>query len=307
VIAVIPVREATLPTGAEETAAECGGRALVIGQGAREAAAGLGAREVRTAEAGAYAPAAWARSLAPILAADDVVVLPASPDGRDLAPPLAVALDRPLWAGATAVSARRVSVSRYGGRVLAEAPLTGPAVVTLIPGVAGPPPEPAAAAEPEPIEVDPGAAHDPEVLEIVPPTAATMDLTEAPRVFAGGAGLGSEGEFALLTEVAARLEATMGATRVVVDEGWVPFTRQIGTTGVAVDPELYVAFGISGAVQHLTGIGDPAHVISVNTDPSCPMMARADLAVVADAPAVLRELALLLDVPVPEIQEAAHG
>ena len=82
----------------------------------------------------------------------------------------------------------------------------------------------------------------------------------------------------------------MGATRVITDRGWVGHERQIGTTGVVVDPRLYIAFGISGAVQHTSGLGTPDHIISVNTDPHCPMMQLADLAVVADANAVLDEL-----------------
>jgi electron transfer flavoprotein alpha subunit len=90
--------------------------------------------------------------------------------------------------------------------------------------------------------------------------------------------------------VAARVGATAGATRVVTDRGWTDHARQIGTTGVAVDPELYVAFAISGAVQHTAGLGDPDHIISVNTDPHCPMMQMADLAVISDANAVLDEL-----------------
>ena len=85
----------------------------------------------------------------------------------------------------------------------------------------------------------------------------------------------------------------MGATRVITDRGWVEHQRQIGTTGVVVDPSLYVAFGISGAVQHTAGLGAPDHIISVNTDPHCPMMQMADLAVVADANAVLDELEAL--------------
>ncbi len=120
---------------------------------------------------------------------------------------------------------------------------------------------------------------------------ATMDLAEAPRILGGGAGLGGADDFALLTDVAAALGASMGATRVVTDAGWVGHERQIGTTGVVVDPRLYVAFGISGAVQHTSGLGDPQHMVSVNLDPHCPMMALADLAVVADASAVLRALA----------------
>ena len=94
-----------------------------------------------------------------------------------------------------------------------------------------------------------------------------------------------------MDRVAESLGASTGGTRVVTDWGWLPVSRQIGTTGVTVAPELYLAFGISGAVQHTAGLGNPAHVISVNLDASCPMMAMADLAVVADAPATLAALA----------------
>ncbi len=311
-IAVIPVRAGVLPPGADEAAAECGGNVLLIGSGTAEAAARLpadasasGQVAVAVAEAGPYAPCAWAQALAPLLAGDDIVLLPGSADGRDLAPRLAAAMDRPLWAGAVAVSPGRVTVARYSGQVLVEAGIAGPVVATLLPGVAGIEPGPAGtkASAAQPIELTLRHGHDAEVVELVPPTAATIDLTEAPRVFAGGAGLhdatGSPGsaEFDLLSEVAARVGGSLGATRVAVDAGWAPASRQIGTTGVTISPKLYVAFGVSGAVQHLTGIGAPEHVISVNTDPSCPMMAIADLAVVADAPGVLHELARLLGVP----------
>jgi electron transfer flavoprotein alpha subunit len=86
----------------------------------------------------------------------------------------------------------------------------------------------------------------------------------------------------------------MGATRVVTDRGWVPHERQIGTTGVVVDPDLYLAFGVSGAVQHTSGLGNPTHIISVNTDPHCPMMQLSDLAIVADANETLVALEALL-------------
>jgi electron transfer flavoprotein alpha subunit len=82
----------------------------------------------------------------------------------------------------------------------------------------------------------------------------------------------------------------VGATRVITDRGWVPHARQIGTTGCVIDPELYFAFGISGAVQHTAGLGQPQHIVSVNTDPHCPMMQLADLAIVCDANAVVDEL-----------------
>jgi electron transfer flavoprotein alpha subunit len=134
-----------------------------------------------------------------------------------------------------------------------------------------------------------------------------MDLADATRVLGGGAGLvppgadahQSQAIFALLGEVAARLGASMGATRVVTDAGWVGHQRQIGTTGVAIHPDLYVALGVSGATQHTSGLGDPAHLVSVNTDPSCPMTAMADLGLVTDATALLVRLAERLGVDIP--------
>ena len=103
------------------------------------------------------------------------------------------------------------------------------------------------------------------------------------------------------------MAASAGATRVVTDAGWMSYDRQIGTTGVAVSPELYVAFGISGAAQHVGGLGAPEHVVSVNTDPSCPMTLMADLGIVADAPAVLAELAERLGVTAAHSARAAHA
>ena len=130
--------------------------------------------------------------------------------------------------------------------------------------------------------------------EIYPPDPSTMDLTEAARIVGGGQGLRSKERFDQLGAIGASIGASLGGTRVASDAGWIPFERQIGTTGIHVHPELYLAFAVSGATQHTSGLGDPTHVISVNTDPSCPMMAMADLAIVADANATLDELAALL-------------
>lgn len=297
-IAVIPVRAGVLPLGADETIAECDGNLMLVGDGCRVAAAAIRVEvdRARAVEAGAFAPGAWARALAPVLAGENVIVLPGSADGRDLAPRLAAELDRPLWAGAIEVSSAHVTVSRYGGRVLVRATLDTPAVATLLPGVAGVDPRPAHAGLPslEDLDVQPARGRDAELLELLPPTAATIDLAEAPRVVAGGAGLGSGERFATLAALGEQLDASVGATRVAVDRAWAPSAAQIGTTGVVVKPDLYIAFGISGAVQHLSGVEPPAHTIAVNTDPSCPMMAAADLAVVADAPAVLDELVRVL-------------
>ncbi|MBU6315034.1 MAG: FAD-binding protein, partial [Acidobacteria bacterium] len=113
----------------------------------------------------------------------------------------------------------------------------------------------------------------------------------------GGAGLDGPERMAQLSRIGAALGASVGATRVLTDRGWVPHERQIGTTGVVVDPRLYLAFGVSGAVQHTSGLGQPEHVVSVNTDAHCPMMQLADLAIVADANETLEELERLLGGP----------
>jgi electron transfer flavoprotein alpha subunit len=254
-----------------------------------------------------YRPSAWAAALAPHLADEPVVLLAASPDGRDLAPHLAQRLGRPLLAQAVRVAGGVVTTIAWDGRVEHEHRLGGPAVVTLVPGVRGVAGRPAGASmgpprwRPVAIDVDGAAAAgaaDAVLVEQLPPDPATVDLAEAGRIVAGGAGLGSPEAFEVLAAVGAHLGAALGATRVATDLGWAPFERQIGTTGVTVDPVLYLAFGISGAVQHVTGLGAPDHVVSVNVDASCPMMAMATLAIVSDAPAVVAELARLLGVDV---------
>lgn len=302
-VAVIPVRGGVLPLGADETVAEAGGRALLVGDGAAAAATALPvAAAVRAREAPSYRPAAWAAALAAEVADARVVLLPASPDGRDLAPRLARALGRPLLAGAVLVRPGLVVLARHHGQVAEEVTPAGPFVATLIPGVRGVEPadpgRPPATVDTAPLTLpdQDRAARDAEVLEVLPPDPATMDLSEARRVVAGGQGLGGAAKLAELGAVAAALGASLGGTRVVTDAGWLPFERQIGTTGVAIDPELYLAFGISGAVQHTAGLGHPAHVVAVNLDPSCPMMQLADLAVVTDAPALVTALARRLGV-----------
>lgn len=334
-LAVIVARNGRLPGGAAEAAAEAGD-ALVVGSGTEPAAATLaGPRRVWWLEVeGGFRPAVWAALLAPLVESVTLTLMPSSPDGRDLAPRLAARLDRMLVAGAiraevaelpshAGIRGVRATVSRLDDRVLVPVEVAGPAVATLLPGsrsveaTAGPP-------RVEPLEEVPAAdgggspvGADPEVLAELEPDLHTMDLADASRVFAGGAGLAAGVDdrqavelFMLLGEVAAALGGSAGATRVATDAGWTEYTRQIGTTGVAIDPDLYVAFGISGATQHAAGLGNPAHVVSVNTDPSAPMTAMADLGVVTDARGLLVELARRAGVEVPaglDTVEASSG
>jgi electron transfer flavoprotein alpha subunit len=240
----------------------------------------------------------WASALIEELLGEDLVILPASPDGRDLAPRLAAALERPLFAGAIEVRDHSVICAGHHSLVTVEHIRSGPALATFQPGVRGV--EPTNDPLPTPTAIDPIAGSTPpgfsdaEIIEVLPPDVATMDLAEAPRIIGGGNGLESEQRFRQLARIADALNASVGTTRVITDKGWLPHERQIGTTGVVVDPDLYLAFGISGAVQHTSGLGQPDHVISVNTESHCPMMDLASLAIVSDANATLDELERLL-------------
>ncbi|MGH9298840.1 MAG: mycofactocin-associated electron transfer flavoprotein alpha subunit [Acidimicrobiales bacterium] len=310
-IAVVPVRAGELPAGAAETVAEAGGEVLLVGDRVHDALEVL--REIlgpagvvsRLLETDRYGPGRVSKVIAPIVRARTAVILPAVPDGRDLAPRLAAELGWPLLAGALAVDEKGATLVWHGGRQLVRLDAGGPFVATLQPGARSVERaelsrsgelEDGAAPTPLPFLEPPEPVADAELLELVARDPAAVDLAEAPCIFAGGAGLGGEEEFALLARVAARAGASLGATRVVTDAGMVGHERQIGTTGVTVSPRCYVAFGISGAAQHLGGIGDPRHVISVNTDSSCPMMAMADLAIVSDAGKTLRALAAKLGI-----------
>ena len=313
VMAVVVVRDGQLPAGAAETVAEAGGTVLIVGSGTGKAADELTAgRRVWVAEVPSAGPAALAGTLAPALAGVDMILLPASPDGRDLAPRLAVLLGRPLLAGAVRCAPDEVEVTRLDDRLSVRVAVDEPVLVTLLPGHLG---SPAAADGTSQVSVlSPSAARDSgrdaESTGVLQPEPGVVDLAEARRIVGGGGGVvpgGADGAavMRLLADVGAALGASAGATRVVTDAGWMGYDRQIGTTGVSVSPELYIAFGISGAAQHVGGLGAPEHVVSVNTDPSCPMTAMADLGIVADAPLVLRELAERLGATGPE--GADHG
>ena len=294
-LAVVVVRNGVLPVGAGEVVAEAGGRVLLLGSGTVAAAQELGAPRAWAADTVGAAPAGLSAALVPVLENVQLLLLPTSPDGRDLAPRLAAALGRPLLAGATRAEVDEEGVvavlARLEGRLEVEVRTSEPAVVTLLPGCRNALPASNGEVLEVLLDVPPGV--DAERLAVLEPDPETMDLADARRVVGAGAGLGAKdpATLDLLRAVAARLGATTGATRVVTDAGWMGHERQIGTTGVAIDPDLYLALGVAGASQHTGGLGSPRHVVSVNTDPSCPMTAMADLGLVTDAHALLVELA----------------
>lgn len=297
-IAVIPVRDGVAPAGADEAICEASGQAIIIGSGTPTAAETLSsvATHLWLVETDIHAANVVA-ALENINRSHDSLILPATPDGRDLAPHLAHALGRPLYAGSISISDNKVSVSRNGGLSIVDFIPHQAFVATLQIGIRG---TENFSSNPTITPINIASVSRPTSsvtsIAVLPPDASTMDLSEAPRIIGGGAGLESGDRFIQLQNVATALDASMGVTRVITDRGWADHERQIGTTGVVVDPDLYIAFGISGAVQHTSGLGQPEHIISVNTDAHCPMMQMADIAIVADANAVLEELAQLLHI-----------
>ena len=224
-------------------------------------------------------------------------MLPGSPDGRDLAPRLAAALDRPLLAGATTVTPAVVYVARGGGLELHQIRPEGPFVATLQPGVRGTEPFPGEPAVTDLMVTDDVTTVSPDatVVDVLPPDVRTMDLAEARHIVGGGAGLDSAERFGQLAEFARAHRWRDGGhpRRSPTAAGSATIVRS-GPPASSSTPRLYVSFGVSGAVQHTSGLGAPEHIISVNTEPHCPMMAMSDLAIVSDANETLDHLIALV-------------
>lgn len=295
--AIIPVRGGELQSSDLEAIVEADGRTILIGQMVGSASGyctGI-AESVELVEDDAFSAIRWARALATQLRSSEFVVLPGSPDGRDLGAALAAELDWPYFAPAISANTDRVEVVAHAGMSVGIAHTQEPYVAVLQPGVVG---VNAGSSETvlakELVLEFPTGVPSVNVVEVIPPDAETIEIAEAQRIIGVGAGLLSgEDTEPLIDKVVsfgAKIGASMGATRVVTDAGFVSHDRQIGTTGVVVDPQLYINFAISGAVQHTAGLGHPDHIISVNTDPHCPMMSMANLAVVSDAVEVIKHL-----------------
>jgi electron transfer flavoprotein alpha subunit len=212
----------------------------------------------------------------------------ASAEGRDLAPRVAAALGASLASDVTSftIDGDAVVVRHpvFTGKAIATLRLAGtPALVSLRPGAV----EPAEAARTARVEsaapaADPGAARV-VVRELVDRGGATLDLGEAKTIVAGGRGLRAAENFALVEALAEAFgDAAVGATRAVTDDGWRPATDQIGQTGRVVSPQLYVAVGISGAIQHLAGMRTARTIVAINRDKDAPIFKLADYGIVGD-------------------------
>lgn len=230
-----------------------------------------------------------ARLLPHLTGLDATVLLDSSQDSRDLAGWLAARLDATLvWAvesltcGADACV--RAHQAAEGGEALLvhRLPAVGPSLVLTRPRALEA--SEAAGATPaiELLAVDPVA----ERLEgtVAEGGGASRHDLQAARVVIGvGRGIGDPEHLPLFRELAAALGGELGATRAVVDRGWLPFSHQIGQTGVTVAPDVYIGFGVSGAVQHRVGIRDSGRIVAVNTDRDAPLCAIADVVIEADA------------------------
>jgi electron transfer flavoprotein alpha subunit len=237
-----------------------------------------------------YNPEAFAATAAERLRAGDyrAAFFPASAQGRDLAPRTAAALGVSLASDVTdfelqgdAVLARHPG---YTGKVILTLRLAGsPALVSLRPGAITPAEQPRTPrVEQATPAIDPASARV-SVTETTQRTGARLDLGEAPVIVSGGRGLRAAENFKLVEELADAFgNAAVGATRAVTDDGWRPATDQIGQTGRNVSPDLYVALGISGAIQHLAGMRTSKTIVAINKDKDAPIFKIADYGIVGD-------------------------
>ena len=259
---------------------------------AAEELAGYLPRVVTIAEPAADGNA-WAQiaaqRVAAILASETpaAVLTGAGPDGRDMAGTLSALLERPVLVNATAVSwdgGPSVEMSVFGGKLVTTSSFVEGewGIVTVRPNVvtadkAG------AAGKVESAKAEGDLALPVvKVVERIEEAAAALPIEEARIIVAGGRGVGGEEGFRLVEEIAAELGGAVGATRAAVDSGWIPYAQQIGQTGKIVKPQLYLALGVSGAIQHKVGMQTAGTIIGVNRDPDAPIAEFADLVVVGD-------------------------
>jgi electron transfer flavoprotein alpha subunit len=216
------------------------------------------------------------------------VLLPFSAQGRDLGPRVAARLDAPIVSDVIefAVSGDNLMVKHpgYANKVIITLALSGSPVVLSLRPSAFTPKENARTARTESVApaADPGAERV-VVKDIIEGAKGKLDLGEAPVIVSGGRGLRAPENFKLVEDLAAAFgNAAVGATRAVTDEGWRPHSDQIGQTGRQVSPQLYVAIGISGAIQHLAGMRTSKTIVAINKDPEAPIFKIADYGVVGD-------------------------
>ena len=313
VLAYCEVREGSLRgvsrevvTAAAGLARQLGGtaHAVLLGPpGVASSAAELadfGAERIYVAESddfAVYHPDAAIRAVASLQAeaAYGAILFPASALGKDLAPRVAVRLDRGLATEVTGleVADGQIVATRplYAGKALARLGFTGaPAIASLRPNVFTPVQRPGSG-QVVSIDVD-SEPRRVRIRGIEAGDRGQLDVAEASVIVAGGRGLQDPDSWSLLEDLAGALGdgVAIGASRAVVDAGWRPHSEQVGQTGKVVSPNLYFAIGISGAIQHLAGMRTAKVIVAVNKDPEAPIFGVADYGIVGDLFEVLPRL-----------------
>jgi electron transfer flavoprotein alpha subunit len=228
--------------------------------------------------------------------APDAVLVPSSYDGRDIAGRLSARLDRPVLTNVTGLRDEGGLVTEhpvFGGSQTVSARFTaeGPGIVLVrAKSFAG---EPAGGS---PATIAPAPAGEVGSSGSAVIAASHVEALTGPKledaavVASGGRGLGEAARYAMVEEVASLLHGAAGASRAIVDAGWVPYSHQVGQTGKTVKPTVYLAFGISGATQHMVGMKGSKNIVAVNKDPEAPIFQIADLGIVGDIQKVLPAL-----------------
>ncbi len=283
-------------TAAKALSALAGGAvdALVLGQGAQAvagAAAGYGVRKVLLAEApafGAYLAAAFAPAVAHVVKEKGygAVLAPASTFGKDFMPRLSGLLDAPLASDIVGLEKEGESVRArrpmYAGNAIATVALSGSPLLFTVRQTAFDAAAPSGAGAPvEPVSV-PADAGGTRFVSRQETKSERPELTEARVIVSAGRGIKAKENFRMVEELADELKAAIGASRAAVDAGWAPNDWQVGQTGKIVAPELYIALGISGAIQHLAGMKDSRVIVAINKDEEAPIFQVADYGLVAD-------------------------
>jgi electron transfer flavoprotein alpha subunit len=244
-----------------------------------------------------YAPEAWAQAIVEL--EPDVVVAPGTDRWHEVLARVAARLEAPLAANVVNATfdgdALHLTRQRWGGSLLEEARLTGtPKLLTVAPH--------AVEAQPAGIattieEFTPTLGDEHFLVRVTrreEPASGTVRLDTARVVVGGGRGVGSKEGFQPLEELAGLLGGAVGGSRVVTNLGWRPHSDQVGQTGARIAPELYIACGVSGAIQHIVGCKSAKRLLVINKDESAPIVARADWAVIGDlheiVPAIVAEL-----------------
>lgn len=275
--------------------------AVYLGSGSDDAFATVGefgASKVLHADAGERLPSApLAAALANQAASDapDLIMFGQAYTDRDVAGRLAARLGVGVLSNASDVRITGGGVETdheiFGGSQIATASMSGsPSIVLVRPKSF--PAEPSGGGAPEVTVLDlpDTGASEAKVTDSHVEEREGPQLGDAAVVVSGGRGLGSADAYDLVEKVAKPLGAATGATRAIVDAGWVPYAKQVGQTGKTVKPDVYIAAGISGAMQHLVGMKDSGTIIAINKDPDAPIFSVADLGIVGDVHKVLPQL-----------------